>query len=260
MKTRKRQRRHFFAAAAILLLILLSLCIQFHRFQSRYSGSNPIILAFAKENGLRPSDWPTDLVQMLERNPEAEEFVLNYPLLHDRQLPIDLSQYTAAEEVPLLLQWDPRWGYQTYGSGMIGQTGCGPVCLSMVCLYLLDDPSLDPATIADFSRRNGYCVPGNGTSWTLISEGGKKLGLDITEIPLVESIITDNLKAGNPIICVMGPGDFTATGHYIVMTGYKDGKIRVNDPNSPLRSQTLWSFHRIQDQIRNLWVCKQPLT
>ena len=44
------------------------------------------------------------------------------------------------------------------------------------------------------------------------------------------------------------------------MTGYEDGMIRINDPNSPLRSQTLWSYDRIQDQIRNLWVCKYPLT
>ena len=246
-----------FLAAALLFIFLLSalfLCVRY--INSRYSGTNPLILAFAKEHGLKPSDWPESLVEMLEKTPEAESFVLNYPLLHNRQQEIDLTEYLHTDSVPLFLQWDTRWGYQTYGDGMIAQTGCGPTCLSMVCVYLLDDPTLDPGYVARFSRNNGYCVPGNGTSWTLISEGGEKLGLDVTEIPLVEGIINDHLKAGDPIICVMGPGDFTTSGHYIVLTGYEDGLFRVNDPNSPLRSQMLWDYDDIEDQVRNLWVCK----
>ena len=63
------------------------------------------------------------------------------------------------------------------------------------------------------------------------------------------------MEAGNPIICVMGPGDFTTTGHFIVMTDYVDGKIKINDPNSPIRSNKLWDCDLIKDQIRNLWVC-----
>ena len=135
-------------------------------------------------------------------------------------------------------------------------SGCGPTCLSMVCIYLLNDSLYSPRYIADFAEKNGYCVPGNGSSWTLISEGGKELGLDVIEIPLDEGRIMRNLEAGNPVICVMGPGDFTTTGHFIVMTGCIDGKISVNDPNSQARSNMLWEYDKIKDQIRNLWVCR----
>lgn len=257
MKTRKIQTRQILIAAALLLVIVTIFCVEGYRNRFiAYTGSNPAILAFARENGLEPGDWPAELVELMESNPETEEFVLNYPLKHDKTYTIDLTGYIDSESVPLFLQWDERWGYSKYGDGVMGQTGCGPTCLSMVCVYLLEDASLDPQYVARFSQRNGYCVPGNGSSWTLISEGGEKLGLEVTEIPLVESIITDNLEAGNPIICVMGPGDFTSSGHYIVLTGYEDGLIRVNDPNSPLRSQKLWDFDDIQDQFRNLWVCK----
>ena len=83
-----------------------------------------------------------------------------------------------------------------------------------------------------------------------------KLGLDVTEIPLVEKRIKDNLEVGNPIICAMGRGDFTATGHYIVLIGLEDGKFIVNDPNSVENSQKLWSYEQIQGQIRNLWVIR----
>ena len=76
----------------------------------------------------------------------------------------------------------------------------------------------------------------------------------MTEIPLVEKRIFDNLEAGNPIICAMGKGDFTTSGHYIVLVGTENGLIRVNDPNSYENSETLWSYEQIEGQIRNLWV------
>ena len=213
------------------------------------------ISEFAAENGLRKKDWPDELVEMLAKNPEAEEFVLNYPLKKDSETEYDLEEYLNSENVPLLLQWDERWGYHKYGSSVMGLSGCGPTCLSMVSVYLLGDKSLDPGYIADFSTRYGYCVPGNGSSWTLISEGGEKLGLEVTELPLDENVIKNNLNDGKPIICVMGPGDFTETGHFIVMTGIEDGKIKVNDPNSRQRSEKLWEYSDIENQIRNLWAC-----
>ena len=54
----------------------------------------------------------------------------------------------------------------------------------------------------------------------------------------------------------MGPGDFTTTGHFIVMTGLTDNnKIMINDPNSKKNSKKLWEYDDIYEQIRNLWVC-----
>ena len=101
-----------------------------------------------------------------------------------------------------------------------------------------------------------YDSKGNGSSWTLISEGGVKLGLDVTEIPLVKKRVMSNLEVDNPIICSMRAGDFTTTGHYIVLVGTEDGLIRVNDPNSYENSEKLWSYEQIEGQIRNLWVIR----
>ena len=202
------------------------------------------------------SGIPNELVELLEKNPEARDFVLNYPQKKDLMPEIDLSEYKNCESVPLLLQWDERWGYRQYAGELMGLSGCGPTCLSMVCVYLLNEPAYTPKYVAEFAESNGYSVDGNGSAWTLISGGGKQLGLDVTEIPLDENRIIRNLEAGNPIICVMGPGDFTSTGHYIVLTGYTDGKVTVNDPNSYLRSERLWELTSVMEQIRNLWVCR----
>lgn len=219
------------------------------------SDERSVIASFAEAHDLTLSDWPDSLIALLDKNPEAADFVLNYPLLKDSTPEIDLGEYLSSNEVPLFLQWDTRWGYSEYGNEFMGLSGCGPTCLSMVCFYLLKDPLYTPRYVADFAQQHGYCLPGNGSSWTLISEGGKMLGLDVIEIPLDKNRIARNLEAGNPIICVMGPGDFTTTGHFIVMTDYVDGKFKINDPNSPIRSSKLWDYDLIKDQIRNLWVC-----
>ena len=61
------------------------------------------------------------------------------------------------------------------------------------------------------------------------------------------------LENGNPVILAMGPGDFTSSGHYIVLTGVVEGKFTVNDPNSRENSGKLWSYDEIAGQIRNIW-------
>ena len=94
------------------------------------------------------------------------------------------------------------------------------------------------------------------TALTGRSEGGEELGLDVTELTLDYDRIVANLEVGNPIICVMGPGDFTSSGHFIVLTGVEDGLLTVNDPNSYARSEQLWDFFQIQDQIENLWAIR----
>ena len=213
------------------------------------------VKAYAEEMGIFYREYPQSLIELLERNPETEAFVLGYPFREE--LPIDLSEYDLKEGVPLMLQWDQRWGYIRYGSDVVGITGCGPVCLSMAGYYVTGgDAAFTPDQVIEFASQNGYYEPGYGTSWTLISEGGVKLGLDVTEIPLVKQRMVDNLEVGNPIICSMRAGDFTTTGHYIVLVGWEDGMFRVNDPNSHENSEQLWSYEQIEGQIRNLWVIR----
>ena len=214
------------------------------------------VMDYAEANGLSYTDYPESLIELLERNPETEKFVLEYPTASRETFAIDLSEYENRETVPLFLQWDQRWGYMKYGSDVAGLTACGPVCLSMAAYYLTKDPAYSPDNMIRFASENGYYVSGSGSSWTLISEGGIKLGFDVTEIPLDENRIRWELEAGYPIICAMGPGDFTTSGHYIVLIGYTDGMLRVNDPNSQANSDKLWAYSDIEAQFRNLWVIR----
>ena len=157
------------------------------------------------------------------------------------------------DTVPLFLQWDPMWGYEKYGSGCIGQTGCGPTCLAMAGYYLTGDDRFNPKAMADFAAENGYYASGYGSSWTLISEGAGKLGLTVKELPLVKGKMVDAVEAGHPVILALGKGDFTSSGHYIVLTGWVDGAFTVNDPNSRVRSGKQWTYEELEGQIRNIW-------
>jgi hypothetical protein len=216
------------------------------------------LVAFANQNDVSIDEWSDGMKNLMRKVPEAESFVLNYPFMKDDVQYIDLSMYENCTEMPHLMQWDTQWGYTQYSGDLFGLTGCGPTCLSMVSIYLLQDTKYDPRYIADFSEENGYYTTGSGSNWTLMSQGGKKLGMQVKELPLVWDIIKDNLEDGNPVVCVMGPGDFTETGHFIVLSGVQDGMLKVLDPNSITRTEKLWDFEKIQDQIQNLWVFKAP--
>lgn len=209
------------------------------------------IKIFAQEHDLFFAQYPQSLVDLLERNPETADFVLNYPLRQAQD--VDLSGYDRSAGVPLFLQWDPQWGYEKYGSDFLAVTGCGPTCLAMAGYYLTGSINMNPGEIAAFAERNGYYASGYGSSWTLISEGSSRLGLKATELPLVKKKMTDALEAGNPVILALGKGDFTTTGHYIVLTDYEDGAFTVNDPNSLARSGQTWTYEQLEGQIRNIW-------
>lgn len=214
------------------------------------------LVIFAREQGLSMDEWPQEMLTLLENNPDAEEYVRNYPFMKDTAQPIDLSDQVGTGEVPLLLQWDERWGYTTYGSGPMGLTACGPTCVSMACLYFLEDARYTPRYVADYAQENGYYVSGSGSSWTLISEGAKNLGLNVDTIAPNASVIMDALEEGNLVICAMGPGDFTTSGHFILLAGARDGMAIVHDPNSRTNSEKLWKVADFRDQISMLWVIK----
>ena len=199
--------------------------------------------------------YPEELLEFVIRYPQAMPFAASYPD-YDRMgihREIDLSEEGRQDTVPLLIQWDTRWGYETYGEGMLGCTGCGPTCLSMVSLYLTGWHDNDPLSVANYAQENGYYVSGSGSAWTLMSQACANFGVVSKELPLDENKIIASLEEGKPVVCAMGPGDFTDHGHYIVIAGHNDSGFIIRDPNSPENSARTWSFDEFSDQIRNLW-------
>ncbi|MDE6517334.1 MAG: hypothetical protein K2L18_05750, partial [Acetatifactor sp.] len=107
-------------------------------------------------DGQGVSEYPDSLLELLELNPEAEQFVRDYFQNKDKHPEIDLSGEVEQGTIPLFLQWDERWGYETYGSDMIAITGCGPTCLSMVWCGLSGETQWDPLNTARYAEREGF--------------------------------------------------------------------------------------------------------
>ncbi len=155
--------------------------------------------------------------------------------------------------VPLLLQTDPEWADVPYAGGTIATHGCGPTSLSMVYVGLTGKKNYDPPAMAAFSQDAGFVEEGV-TSWLLMSDGARQLGLVAEEVPGDAESVCAELRAGHPIICSVGPGDFTDNGHFIVLCGLDgEGRAIVRDPNSAARSAQPWDVARVVGQCRNIW-------
>ncbi|MCH1966333.1 C39 family peptidase [Paraclostridium sordellii] len=199
--------------------------------------------------------YPSELLELLSKNIETVDFVYDYPdHLQKNKKSISIKDYYKSGEIPLFLQWDEKWGYDKYGDDYIAVAGCAPTSLSMVAVGLTGNTDINPLVVRNYAYDNGFYVEGVGSSWSLISTGARHFGLDSQELHLSKSSILSTLEAGNPIIITVGPGTFTSTGHFLVLTGLtSDGKIKINDPNSKYNSSKSWDVDVFLKETRNLW-------
>lgn len=276
-KRRLRRKIRNFCRMLILLVLLFSAvrllisCLEFTGFFSEritYEAEAPVIRTEAEVKDRieelakadqafeaildHYEDYPEVYLAALANNPEMLEYVKDYSEKKGTSSG-ELSKTEMAEEYPLFLQWDSRWGYASYGGSSIGISGCGPTCLSMVAYAITKDASATPLKTAQYAEEHGYYVEGTGTSWELMTTGASAFGVTGTELPLSEDRMKQELDAGHPIICAMGAGDFTTAGHFIMIHGYNKNGFLVNDPNCRARSKKVWSYEELSGQIRNLW-------
>lgn len=202
---------------------------------------------------MNSTQYPKQLKDLALKNEEALEFVYDYPAEHVKEHTIDLTEEASMDSVPLFVQWDKRWGYEKYSGNFFAASGCGPTTLSMVVVYLTHNREASPIAVAKYSKEAGYSVDGSGSSWTLISEGSMHYGVKAKTVALDESRMKAELDEGHPIVVNVGPGDFTDTGHFMVITGYDDEGFSINDPNSIEKSGKRWLFRNISSQIRAVW-------
>ena len=166
---------------------------------------------------------------------------------------INITGDLVDNQIPLFLQGDRRWGYCKYGAKTIAATGCGPTSLAMIIVGLTGNTNINPKVVADYSASKGW-KSGDGTAWALFTTGAASYGLRGVQVSYSAKSITENLRAGRPMICSMKPGHFTKGGHFIVLRGITEtGKILVNDPASKERSNKDWDVSIIVNEAKGAW-------
>ncbi len=163
------------------------------------------------------------------------------------------DQWTQGQ-MPYLYQIDPQWSHESYSNGRLRHQGCGPTALAMVYIELTGKTDMDPAAMCEFATDAGYSTDQDGTSWSIMTDGAAQLGLTGTQLNVSEARLRSELEAGRPVICIMNPGHFTSSGHFIAIEKLDDvGKAVVHDPNSWVRSQKTWDLSVIAAEAASAW-------
>lgn len=176
------------------------------------------------------------------------------------------------------LQTDSRWKHIRYSTSAenasIGGSGCGPTSAAMV-IATWKDPKVTPVTTCAWSQKNGYKATGAGTYHSYFVPQFKAYGLKCTK--LNDSSIQymtstqaaplhhrawEAVKEGCCVICLVGKGNWTRGGHYILWYDTEgnesSGKVLINDPASVAAHREKNTFALLKSQVRIYWVIEPP--
>ncbi|MBA4698860.1 MAG: C39 family peptidase [Ruminococcus sp.] len=172
-----------------------------------------------------------------------------------------------AVPITMYSQHDPAWSSYLYG-GIDPMTthGCGPTALAMA-VSSLSDTAITPVDAAQWSATNGCYSPNNGSVHALIPNGAASYGLRVEKLSqLTPDAFRSALSFDKLLVLLMGPGDFSDSGHFIIAYGYdENGSILVADPASEERSSMHWSAEVLISQLSTyaknggpVWVLSKP--
>ena len=140
-----------------------------------------------------------------------------------------------------------------YDGTTIAKAGCGPTSMAMVLTYLTGK-EVDPVEATNYSLEHGTYVSGAGTAWNYFGKIASDYGINCEESGVSSQNIVNSLSNGKTVIMSMGPGTFTRSGHFIVLTGINDdGTISVADPNSEERSNTTYNVDTFVNEGKEMW-------
>lgn len=245
VKQNKRNKRRSFLNIALIGIIIATIYVG----RGIISGSNLEYILEPDYEGI-----PQEIVEFGEKNPEARDYVINYHKYAGKEFDIKVKDEIENSNIPLFIQWDKRWGYRKYGKNYIGVAGCGPTCMAMIISGLTKNEMVNPYVIAQYAVDEGLYTYGQGTSWSLMINAAEKYGLNAKYGRKNADYILNNLSEEKPMVCSMGPGDFTTQGHFIVLAGIdQDNKIIVNDPNSRENSEKHWDVDVLVSQMKSIW-------
>ena len=89
--------------------------------------------------------------------------------------------------------------------------------------------------------------PGKKIGGSTIQAAGSKLyGMECKGLGMDKDAVEKALRAGHPVVALMGPGDFTKNGHFVVLTRMvgKD-KVKIADVGSRARTAETWSLKKV---------------
>ena len=175
------------------------------------------------------------------------------------------------EQPVLYYQTDKRWKdvpYAVHGeSATIGGSGCGPTSMAMV-LATWADSSVNPKTECAWALSHGYKAKGQGTYYGYFVPAAKRYNLTCYQVNSANiygntghsahATARNAVDSGDFVIACMGKGNWTRSGHYVLVWGVDGNTVFINDPASSSIARTRGSYALFKQQVKYYWVIKRP--
>lgn len=167
------------------------------------------------------------------------------------------------KEIMYFNQCDPRWGEEDYSTKgertTICESGCAPTAMAMAITAFKGKIVL-PSELARWSLKNGYKAYRQGTYYAFFKACGAVYGVRAEQLNYrnlrkhndekVHQRAIDCLSKGALLICCMGRGLWTRSGHFILVYCIKDGYVYIKDPASRAWSRSLGEYLRFKREIK----------
>ena len=178
---------------------------------------------------------------------EQEEDVSN----DAKKLPDGMIQdLLNGREITYCNQKDAQWRDIPYGQSTVGESGCGPTSMA-ICISTLTGKKVTPKETAQWAKKNGYYIHNAGSKHSLMKALAEKYHLKCRGARRSDIEVAKALKEGKMVVALMGRGHFAKEGHFVVLTGYKDGKVSVADCDSRKRTKRIWDLNLIWEEARS---------
>ena len=169
------------------------------------------------------------------------------------------------------LQTDSRWKNYNYSAKgekkTIGSSGCGPTAAAMV-IATLKDKNVTPVTTAEWSMAHGYKALNQGTYYTYFVPQFAVYGIACKRLntsnlygkssSTAHTDALNALKKGDWVIACMGKGNWTSSGHFILLYGYENGYVYINDPASTKATRVKNTWTLFAKQVKYMWTISVP--
>lgn len=169
------------------------------------------------------------------------------------------------------LQTDPRWKNHDYSAKgekkTIGSAGCGPTAAAMV-IATLQDKNVTPVTTALWSMAHAYKALNQGTYYSYFVPQMSAYGVACKRLntsnlygkssSAAHTEALNALKNGDWVIACMGKGNWTSSGHFILLYGYENGYVYINDPASTKAARVKNTWALFARQVKYMWTVPVP--
>ncbi|MDR1271851.1 MAG: GBS Bsp-like repeat-containing protein, partial [Clostridiales Family XIII bacterium] len=165
------------------------------------------------------------------------------------------------------MQYDSRWSNIPFAPGhTIINSGCGTTVAAMI-VATLRDAAANPATASNFALVHGYMTAANPhitesyfpdylNAYGIFAEKitpGDLRAMGAGANPYHDRALQEILN-GNWVICRMGPGNWTSTGHFLLWYDQSGDTAFMRDPSYVATDHTMAPLWKLRSQVITYYV------